>query len=167
LRLRGERVVLRPATEDDLPRFAEILRAPEVAPWWVMDHTPEALRDEILRADVTTFAIEVNGEAAGLVQYHEETTPGFRSAGIDIAIAPEHQNQGLGTDAVRTMARYLLDERGHHRLTIDPAAANERAIASYRKVGFRTVGVMRQYERDADGVWRDGLLMDLLRGELT
>jgi aminoglycoside 6'-N-acetyltransferase len=28
------------------------------------------------------------------------------------------------------------------------------------------VGVMRQYERQADGRWHDGLLMDLLRDEL-
>lgn len=167
LRLRGDRVVLRPATDQDLPRFAEILRAPEVAAWWAMDDTPEALRDEIFGDGVTTFAVEVNGNTAGLVQYHDETSPGYRSAGIDVAIALEHQNRGLGPDAVRTMARFLLEERGHHRLTIDPAAANERAIATYRKVGFRPVGVMRMYERGADGTWHDGLLMDLLRGELT
>jgi aminoglycoside 6'-N-acetyltransferase len=34
-------------------------------------------------------------------------------------------------------------------------------------VGFRAVGVMRQYERGGDGHFHDGLLMDLLRGELA
>jgi aminoglycoside 6'-N-acetyltransferase len=29
------------------------------------------------------------------------------------------------------------------------------------------VGVMRQYERGADGSWHDGLLMDLLAAELV
>ena len=34
-------------------------------------------------------------------------------------------------------------------------------------VGFKPVGVMRQYERDTDGKgWHDGLLMDLLSAEL-
>jgi aminoglycoside 6'-N-acetyltransferase len=28
------------------------------------------------------------------------------------------------------------------------------------------VGVMREYWRDPDGVWRDGLLLDLLAREL-
>jgi aminoglycoside 6'-N-acetyltransferase len=51
-------------------------------------------------------------------------------------------------------------------LTIDPAAANETAIRVYTKVGFRPVGVLRNYERAADGTWHDGLLMDLLEGEL-
>jgi len=57
-------------------------------------------------------------------------------------------------------------QRGHHRLTIDPSADNARAIASYSKVGFKSIGVMRQYERQADGTWHDGLLMDLLHDEL-
>jgi aminoglycoside 6'-N-acetyltransferase len=65
------------------------------------------------------------------------------------------------------LARFLFEQRGHHRLTIDPAAANQRAIRSYASVGFRPVGVMRQYERGNDGRFHDGLLMDLLREELA
>ena len=50
---------------------------------------------------------------------------------------------------------------------IDPAADNVAAIRAYEKVGFRPVGVMRQYERLPGGEWHDGLLMDLLADELT
>ena len=60
--------------------------------------------------------------------------------------------------------RYLFEERGHHRLTIDPALANEGAIRCYEAVGFRRVG-SSQYERTDDGTWRDGLLLDLLAGD--
>jgi aminoglycoside 6'-N-acetyltransferase len=67
---------------------------------------------------------------------------------------------------VRTLARYLIHDRGHHRLTIDPSTDNHAAIRAYEKVGFRPVGVMRQYERSPEGDWRDGLLMDLLADEL-
>jgi hypothetical protein len=43
---------------------------------------------------------------------------------------------------------------------------NAAAIRAYEKVGFRAVGVMRQYERDVDGGgWHDGLLMELLAEE--
>jgi hypothetical protein len=62
--------------------------------------------------------------------------------------------------AVALLARYLFSECGHHRITIDPAAHNERAIRGYAKVGFRPVGVMRQYERGPDGQFHDGLLMN-------
>ncbi len=66
-----------------------------------------------------------------------------------------------------TLATHLIDDRGHHRLSIDPAAANARAIAAYAKVGFRPVGIMRRYQRLADGTWVDALLMDLLADELV
>ena len=74
--------------------------------------------------------------------------------------------RGVGTDAVRTLARHLIVDHGHHRLTIDPAVDNPAAIRAYEKVGFRPVGVMRQHERGEDGTWHDSLLMDLLADEL-
>ena len=115
----------------------------------------------------TFFAILVDGEVAGMIQYFEETDEEFRYAGIDLFLGAPFHGRGLGTDAVRTMARHLIHDRGHHRLTIDPAAHNERAIRCYEKVGFKRVGIMREYWLDPEGVWRDGLLLDLLADELT
>jgi RimJ/RimL family protein N-acetyltransferase len=41
------------------------------------------------------------------------------------------------------------------------------SLSSEHVSGFRPVGILRRYERDADGVgWHDGLLMDLLAEEL-
>ena len=58
-----------------------------------------------------------------------------------------------------------MDERGHHRVTIDPAVANVAAVRAYEKAGFRRVGVTRLSERDADGnSWHDSLLMELVAG---
>jgi aminoglycoside 6'-N-acetyltransferase len=90
----------------------------------------------------------------------------YRHAGIDIFVATAYQRQGIATDAIRTLARHLLSVGSHHRLTIDPAADNDGAIAVYERLGFRRIGIMRDYERGPDGRWHDGLLMDLLRGEL-
>lgn len=92
--------------------------------------------------------------------------PDFRHAGIDLFLGDTAQGRGLGPDAIRTLARHLIDARGHHRLVIDPAADNAAAIRAYEKVGFRPVGVMRKYWRAPDGEWRDGLLLDLLAEEL-
>jgi aminoglycoside 6'-N-acetyltransferase len=54
------------------------------------------------------------------------------------------------------LARLLFEQRGHHRITIDSAAANVWAIRSYTKVGFRPVGVIRQYERGGDASFMTG-----------
>jgi aminoglycoside 6'-N-acetyltransferase len=113
------------------------------------------------------LVIEVGGAVAGGIQYAEENEPNYRHAGIDIYLSSRHQRRGLGAEAVRLLARFLIDERHHHRLTIDPAAGNTRAIRCYESVGFRPVGIMREYERGPDGVFHDGLLMDLLAADLT
>ncbi|KAB2346811.1 aminoglycoside 6'-N-acetyltransferase [Actinomadura rudentiformis] len=157
MELRGASVVLRPVEEKDAQALGEIVREPEVARWWA---PPESF-DEMV-------AIVVDGNVAGAIQYDEEDDPDYRHASIDIFLSARFHGRGLGTDAVRTLARWLIEERGHHRLTIDPAAANDAAIRSYTKVGFKPVGRMRQYERDPiSGKWHDGLLMDLLADELT
>lgn len=157
MELRGASVVLRPVEEKDAQVLGEIVREQEVARWWA---PPESF-DEML-------AIVVDGDVAGAIQYDEEDDPDYRHASIDIFLSARFHGRGLGTDAVRTLARWLIEERGHHRLTIDPAAANDAAIRSYAKVGFKPVGRMRQYERDPmSGEWHDGLLMDLLADELT
>ena len=160
--LRGEGVALRPLVADDLAAAHAALQEPEVARWWgVFDI--DRVREELLEAqDTTAFAIEVGGDLAGVVTVSEEPDPDYRSAGIDIFLAAAYQDRGYGSEAIRVLARHLFGERGHHRLTIDPAAANVRAIRAYERVGFRRVGVMREYERGPDGTWHDGLLMDLL-----
>ncbi|MBI2780684.1 MAG: GNAT family N-acetyltransferase [Chloroflexi bacterium] len=165
--LHGARVTLRPLRADDRTALVAVLSDPTVAEWWD-SRGAEVSAAELLADDptVTVFAIEVDGELAGSIQYSEELEPDYRHAGIDIFMSSGFQGRGIGTDAVRTMARYLLEVRGHHRLTIDPAAANARAIHVYAKVGFRPVGVMRRYERGQDGTFHDGLLMDMLAGEL-
>ena len=73
----------------------------------------------------------------------------------------------IGRDAIAALARHLVDDRGHHRVTIDPAADNAAAIRCYAAVGFRPVGILRRNEKDAVGDgWHDSLLMDLLAEEL-
>ena len=111
------------------------------------------------------FAVEIDGKVVGSIQYGEELEPDYRHASIDIFIDPGYWGRGVCTDAVRTLAAYLIEERGHHRLTIDPAVDNAAAIACYRKVGFKPVGILRSYERGPDGNWHDNLLLDLLAEE--
>ena len=165
--LDGELVRLRPIRPDDREALLGVLRDPSVVAVWDT-RGPDNSADELLAGDEgwTVWAIEVEGEFAGSIQASEEDDEDYRSAGIDIFMSSRFQGHGYGTDAVRTLARYLLEVRGHHRLTIDPAASNARAIRAYAKVGFKPVGVMRRYERGVDGEYHDGLLMDLLAGEL-
>jgi aminoglycoside 6'-N-acetyltransferase len=156
-------LVLRPLAAGDEPELRRIHATPEVARWW--DEPDEAFPwDE---PESTRLTIEVDGAVAGLIQFGEELEPKYRHASIDVFLDPALHGRGLGTEAVRLVVRHLVDDRGHHRVTIDPAAGNAAAIRSYEKVGFRRIGILRKAERDPDGAgWHDGLLMDLLAEDL-
>jgi aminoglycoside 6'-N-acetyltransferase len=155
-------ITLRPLAPDDAAELLRIHREPEVLRWW--DEPDEGFPDD--EPEATRLTIVVDGAVAGLVQFSEELDPKYRSASIDVFVDPALRGRGVGTEAVRRVVRHLIDERGHHRITIDPAAANVAAIRAYEKVGFRAVGVMRAYERDVGGDgWHDGLLMELLAAD--
>jgi aminoglycoside 6'-N-acetyltransferase len=165
--LHGKLVALRSATAADVATLATIRATPEVRHRWSGgDDLIVELLDDVATAELHVLVIEFEGRIVGAIQWEAEEDPMYRHASIDLYIDPAVHGRGIGSDAVRTLARYLIEDHGHHRVVIDPAADNVAAIACYRKVGFRTVGVMRQYERSADGTWHDGLLMELLAGEL-
>jgi aminoglycoside 6'-N-acetyltransferase len=165
--LQGDQVTLRPLTHADVGPLTEFFAVPEVAEWWPGENEVRLWARLEEDDEGVGMVIEVDGRLIGFIQYFEETDPDYRHASIDITLHPDWTNRGLGTDALRTLCRHLFEEAGHHRITIDPSLGNARAIASYRKVGFRDVGVMRRYERANDGTWRDSLLMDLLVEELA
>ncbi|MEV4423643.1 GNAT family protein [Patulibacter sp. NPDC049589] len=163
--LRGERVRLRPVTRADAPVLRAFLDEPAVGRWWPPPPADEDFPFD--EPDLAVRTIEVDGAVAGLIQVLEELEPDYRHASIDVFLGTAFHGHGLGPEAVSVVVRHLILDRGHHRVTIDPTVANARAVAAYRRVGFRDVGILREHERDhATGAWRDGLLMDLLASDL-
>ncbi len=150
-------MTLRPLGEADIPELTRIIETPAVARWWD-DGAPWQ------EPGTTMLTIVVDdGRIAGLIQYGEERDRKYRHASIDIFVDPALHGRGIGTEAIRRLARQLIEIHGHHRITIDPAAHNHQAIRAYEKAGFTAVGVMRRYERDmTTGEWHDGLLMELV-----
>jgi RimJ/RimL family protein N-acetyltransferase len=155
-------MILRPLAEGDEAELLRIHALSEVIRWWDIPERgfpwdePESTRLTIVFRDAI----------AGLIQFSEELEPKYRHAQIDLFLDPALHGRGLGAEAVRRVVRHLIDDRGHHRITIDPATANAAAIRAYEKAGFKPVGVMRQSERDVGGGgWHDSLLMELLADE--
>ncbi len=73
-------------------------------------------------------------------------------------------SKGYGTDAMRVGLRYAFAEMGLNRVQLMVFAFNERAIASYKKVGFQVEGIRREaiYR---DGKFNDVVHMSILRSE--
>jgi aminoglycoside 6'-N-acetyltransferase len=157
----GEWLVIEHVRPEHAERLKELRRTPEVARWW--DPAPEGWPLEP-EADLERLAVLVDGEVAGYVQVWEEPDRTSRHADVDIFLGPGAQGRGLGTEAMRAIVRHLIEDRGHHRITLSGSVDNERAIHVYEKVGFRKVGVMRKANLShVTGEWEDEFLMELVR----
>ncbi len=143
---------------DELRR---IRRTPEVERWWDPVEPAFPMSDE---PESVRYTVVFEDRVVGMVQFAEELEPKYRSASIDLFLDPEVHGRGIGPATVRLVADHLIAERGHHRLTIDPAADNTAAVRCYAKAGFIPVGTLRRAERDAydHDHWHDSLLMELV-----
>jgi len=142
--MRGSRVSLRPVDHDDSEALRAIRRQPDVAAWW------GPLEDDFPFEEPTAhrLAIVSGGEVVGMVQFTEENEPDYRNAEVDIFLDAAQHGRGLGTDTLLTLARHLIEQRGHHRLVLGTNVDNARAIRCYEKAGFERVGVTRLSGRD-------------------
>lgn len=159
--LSGTRVVLRALDPEHVEPLRAIRRQREVADWW------GPLEDDFPFEEPTAerFTIVVGDSVAGMVQVTEENEPDYRNAEVDIFLGAAHHGEGLGTDALVTLARHLTHDRGHHRLILGANVHNARAIRCYQKAGFRPVGVTRLSGRDfRTGEYEDELFMELVVG---
>jgi aminoglycoside 6'-N-acetyltransferase len=169
--LHSDGVTLRPLTHADADALLQILGEREVAQWWEGYDRARVLDELVAEGDGESFGIVVadddgNDRLVGMIQYYEQDDPDYRHAGIDLFVDPSVQRRGVGRAAVVTLVRHLADDLGHHRLIVDPSERNERSVAFFSSIGFRQVGVLRRYERRADGTWGDNVLLELLIDDL-
>lgn len=159
-------ISFRPMTESDLALMHTWLCRPHVAEWWAPTPTLDEVREDYLPhvADGALLPLDApsgtipyfsyrDGEPFGFIQAYrvmahqkdgwwlDETDP--FALGIDQLIGePTLLGQGIGTQMIKAfVARLFSDPRGT-TIQTDPDPKNARAIACYRKVGFRDVGVV-------------------------
>ena len=95
----------------------------------------------------------------------EKSTYGYGSAteiiyGMDQFFGESaYWNKGIGTRLVRSMVKYLIEEKGADRIVMDPQTWNERAIRCYEKCGFEKVKFLPKRELH-EGEYRDCWLME-------
>ena len=135
--IQGERTTLRPVVPADLDLLTGWLSDPEVYRWWggspkSREEIPEQFMER--QPGFEPFIVEAAGEPIGYLQYW---TGDATSGGIDMFLVPSKREQGLGPDAARAAVRYLIDDLGWRRVTVDPYADNQRAQRAWAKAGFR------------------------------
>ena len=138
--LRGTRTVVRPATLSDADMLVAWHADPDVASYWDGEtFTRTEMIQRLQRPDVDPYIVEAEGVPIGYIQaWYEEEAPG--RAGLDMFLVPSARDQGLGPDAARALSDWLLGPGEMDRVTADPYISRERAVRSWAKAGFETVG---------------------------
>jgi RimJ/RimL family protein N-acetyltransferase len=147
-------VTLRPHTPDELPAFLVWYSDPELARLTRHDQTP--LHDAAIRTFFTEIVLPDarRGHAFGIHLTDTDALIGTcsltdfsldgRSAILRILLGPHgYWGKGYGTEAIRLLVAYGFDQLGLHEITLGVFADNERALKSYRKVGFRAIATTR------------------------
>jgi aminoglycoside 6'-N-acetyltransferase len=158
--LHGQLTVVRSATADDVDLLVAWHADPDVARYW--DHetfTRDEMLDRLSRPDVDPYIVQEGDTPVGYLQAWFDVDDAADEGGLDMFLIPAARGRGLGPDAARTLARWLLSEGGRRRITVDPYISNERAIRAWENAGFRALE-HRQPDHEHTGPW---LLMALDR----
>jgi RimJ/RimL family protein N-acetyltransferase len=171
--LRGARVTLRPMTHADAPHLVRWANDPDFT-WYQWGRRPGRFPDDAAARkwmDVITvehhgvvFVIEYEGRPIGHANYRD-LQPKGQSAEVGIGIGePALWGKGLGREALGLVVRHLVDDLVVHRVTLSVLAFNDRAIASYKAVGFEVEGIERDGVMTDKGTWADDVKMAYVVG---
>jgi aminoglycoside 6'-N-acetyltransferase len=134
----GDRVVLRVATEADADMLVAWHAQPDISRQW--DHETFS-HDEIIarlrRNSVDPYVIEEDGKPVGYIQAWFDDDES--RAGLDMFLIASARGRGLGSDAARTLTRWVLAQPLIHRVTVDVYTSNTAALKAWEKAGFHVV----------------------------
>jgi [ribosomal protein S5]-alanine N-acetyltransferase len=168
--LRGRRVVLRAPQPSDVadrlaagrdPEFRRMVGAVGADPGALTQADAEHWYVK-LRQESLGWVIEHAGHCVGVARLHgvDEAT---RSAHLAVGLfAPTHRGRGLGTEAVQLMLTHAFDSLELTTVRLRVLAFNARALACYRRCGFREVG---RQAVELDGERAEDILMELTAPE--
>jgi RimJ/RimL family protein N-acetyltransferase len=144
IRLRGEHVTLRAFREE------------EIAPMWERERARGGKGDPDRYAAFLRATGGWNGDELRLVgdvqarRSRVAMPEGVTELGI--ALFDGRTGRGIGTEALRLIARHLFDEDGFHRVQLSTDVDNAPMRRSAEKAGFTFEGVLRGYWRDGEGI---------------
>jgi RimJ/RimL family protein N-acetyltransferase len=168
--LRGEKVTLRPARENDAEHFVRWFADMEVTRFLnrrtaiSLQQEQEFLKKVGESKDDVWWVIEVDGKAIGATGIHGiDWLDANGTTGIMIG-EKDQWKKGYATEAMELRTRYAFRELNLHKLMTEVASENEASRKALEHNGYRTVGVRRE-QTFREGKWHDRWLGEVLRDD--
>ncbi|MBZ6494817.1 GNAT family N-acetyltransferase [Natrinema longum] len=167
--LDADRVTLRPVEEEDLEFLQARVNDPTI--WRSIgrsrplngEQEREFFENVICGDDTVDLLIVADSTPIGTIGLFEFDWEA-RTAEIGYWIAPDHHEQGYGTEATERVVRYAFDQLGLHRISAHVFEFNEPSQRLLEALGFTREGVHRDSEF-VDGEYQDVYWYGLLEDE--
>ena len=149
--MKGQFSTIRPWRTADAPSLVKHANNPTIARQlrdrFPHPYTPADARrfiDSVVAVrPVTTFAIEVDGEAVGGIGFSPGTDVERYSAEIGYWLAEPFWGRGIATEALRVVSEYAFTRCNVLRLFALPFADNARSTRVLEKAGYTREAVLR------------------------
>jgi RimJ/RimL family protein N-acetyltransferase len=170
--LEGERIYLRRLADVDIEHYIEAVSNPNIRR---LTGTTGFMTRQTLESAFSNWASndsridlmiclqendKVIGDLAIVDIEHQDRKGSFRIAITD----EQYTSKGFGTEALRLIINYMFNTLNLRRISINVYAFNERAIATYEKLGFKLEGTLRE-DLYFEGKYYDNHLMGLMKDE--
>lgn len=179
MQIKGEQVVLEPITEKDKQGFFYIATKSDGAKLWYDNKRREKRTAKAFFADWHAgyfnirkpflgqcFWICVGNEQVGVVAYNTIDACNKKTE-VDIIIGDKkYMGKGYGPDALHTLCSYIFSHLDVNKIWIEARANNLRAIAAYKKAGFKQEGILKE-ENFFAGKFVDCVRLGMLRKNFT
>lgn len=169
----GEKVILRPFKNEDIPYLEECVKDPEVIKLtgspadydrerfikWYSTRNEQTDRLDLAIVDQSQGVLV--GEVV-INEYDENK----QSMNFRILIGPRGRNRGLGSEATQLVLDYVFNNSHLNQITLSVFDFNPRAKYVYEKMGF-VVESIDENDLEYEGEWIDSIIMKLTRETWT
>jgi RimJ/RimL family protein N-acetyltransferase len=166
----GAELTLRPVRDEDFAVINRLTADPEAVgefSWfgWQDNRVVRSRWEDnrLLGPDRGILVVDNHSELVGFVFWQRGRERTWSHCWhIGIALVPELQGRGHGTQAQRLLARYLFAHTTVHRIWAGTEVDNIAEQRALEKAGFTREGITRATGW-RDGAWRNGVIYSLLR----
>jgi len=170
MNIESKRLMLRAVEPDDARFLADIINDPEVRSILgaydlvfpvSVDMEERWIAAESKTEDVHLIVTLKKGSAPLGILSLKDINKRNGSAHLSIILEKKSWDRGYGTEAVTEVLSFLFHKKNMHRVWLRVAEYNERAIACYKKCGFKVEGTLRE-DHYASDAWHSSLVMSVL-----